>query len=960
MAVAPAAAPEVASPPEAVPGPITLNDDDDDDATMTGDDDDDDETMTEDERPIIPEEPLVQEQPRTGGAARPTPRTGGTGSFVTPRCRPGSLDYLLSSINTQSSEKSAGRDDFFPNKVTVGADDDPQEIGIRCSGDAYVLFWPDVVRWICEYRNDDLSLHDGEVSSRIREAATNIRTEAWRTSNMAHASRKNGAVSRHFVQLLGRKFGVPDLAFAELDRAALLFTESAASCTSVRRVRPRSGTPVPAPEPRVETPLNSARRRRPQTVRYLDGALAVVDDDEPSTVICDSIQAAVDVASHSTAQLRALLTPIARTLGRAHSALSKTLRQDLHRTFVQTSTFDFGVGDDEDLTRRARVLATSSRAIEYASGLLPLLNRVGLYRVLGEISRRFEEDGVLRRHTQTLYDVSPTARTDRQHRLDQKIVAGLLASLFETMNGLKLQGVDKRVDPSSAASTGATAPMPTFDVARLVQESIDANAAVPDLPSSVADGALVETAKSAAAVARLLHAIAPTPTIMHLLESTDFGRRILALRFEKGWGDRDAVDVALAFSIAKRRGGISDKTYDQIAMVIDPLLCRTLGAPENSIVVPRSGSIRECWEQHPELFDTPLAHQSVSATFIDTCDDANTASSRADIGFLLFYDSYARRALYEEVLAIQRPGLFRNAERLPPTAEVVVEANRSAVSRWSEFQEAKLAAGGAPPRRDFLITHYGTIHSDAAHLARSRSFVNTIEVTTAILGLTLKQAATNSTDQTLCFFACDCGDAAKYTKKHYMATSPAVPSIVEQITALREGVQYPYPWDSRIMLECKLLLVANDLKGVKEMLRHLGFSAMRDMVWTAESRVSLRFVDDRGYYAYAPISFRYAHVLAVFAAGKNAALHEVLALTGLSEFDLNAVEMAHGSLHFGTCGKALTTQFVKFHLAVGGQSNAGGFLSYIGEGLGHPVECNIKAREVTYPYGGKTGQMRDR
>jgi hypothetical protein len=570
-----------------------------------------------------------------------------------------------------------------------------------------------------------------------------------------------------------------------------------------------------------------------------------------------------------------------------------------------------------------------------------LLNRRGLYKLLGALEVRFKSDGNVRRLSENLFAESADgkSRTDRNHRAEQRQIASIVGGLYGSMCGLNLGGKD------SAASTFSCAPKPTLEMAENIARSIASGVPLPALSDPAdADG---ETAKSAAALVRLLQAVAPTPTMMHVLEGTDYGRELRALLFERGWRDKDLVEVTLAFNLLKRRGGVSDAVMTQTAIILDSLLRSALGATKGSIVVPRSKEQRDMGRLHLELFETPMLDERVLAEFID--DDSSAGSVRVHFGFALLYDLMARPALYRNRLAPRWARLFEGSSAPLKPAEAVVHANRHAVDTWLGFKSNPRAT---------VVTHFVTVHIDAAHVSRSRSLVKTIETTSMILGLPLKDWGANRTEQTLLVFLTDVGDASKYTDKH-MSASSNVPSMVEQIDMLRAGQRYPYPGLQDVECVAKLLLAANDLKGVKEMLGHLGFGADRDMPWTAASRNSLVFVDDFGLFTFAPIAYTYEHVVAVHAAGGKKALHEVLALTCLPVIRIDAVECAHGGLHFGTAAKAFVTLMAKLHVTIGGQTNLDKYLRYIGERLGHPVQCNIKARETTWPYGGKAGEMCD-
>ena len=168
-------------------------------------------------------------------------------------------------------------------------------------------------------------------------------------------------------------------------------------------------------------------------------------------------------------------------------------------------------------------------------------------------------------------------------------------------------------------------------------------------------------------------------------------------------------------------------------------------------------------------------------------------------------------------------------------------------------------AGGVVPlgaAEPFVYVNWVTLHADAAQLARCRTFHKTIEATSAILGFPAKGCIANRTEQSLLMFIADVGDAADHTAPHMTASTATVPSFADMVQMLRRGMRYPYWRMGRVFVQCeaRLLCAAYDLKGVKELLRHLGFGAERDMPWSAESRHDVsRYVDDHGVRNYAPI-----------------------------------------------------------------------------------------------------------
>ncbi|KAJ1449065.1 hypothetical protein M885DRAFT_573346 [Pelagophyceae sp. CCMP2097] len=263
------------------------------------------------------------------------------------------------------------------------------------------------------------------------------------------------------------------------------------------------------------------------------------------------------------------------------------------------------------------------------------------------------------------------------------------------------------------------------------------------------------------------------------------------------------------------------------------------------------------------------------------------------------------RVVYDKLLLKQYPGLLRGALPLLSRADAVISANRESVAQWLEYDPSATA--------DWTYVPFPVVmHVDGAHMARARTCTKIPQLSA-----------------------------------HLPASTPAVASVASMMGRLIEGIKFPYRPECNVGFCAKLLLCANDLKGIKEQLGKLGFGAAQDMV----------FYDDFGLFNFAPISFQRRDTEEALALGGKAALRAELAMNRLPEIKSDLADNVHGSLHGGTCGKGTLMQFAKLHYAIGGQANHKDYLAYLPRRLGWPVECNLKERETTRPFGGKTGHM---
>lgn len=857
------------------------------------------------------------------------------------------------------------------------------EIDFCCGpGGRLVFYWSHARAFIDEFAERDLCLLDDKIArvpERSADAARHIRDQVWRDQHRWVAGIHEVGVSSELFRLLSRKYGVPDAAVAVVfERArsiAANFAPSESRSTRQRHSSPTSNeatetSPMRRP---LELPRSSTRRRRGGEGRG-DDAMAQMDQlieaaegaeplpspptsprrsqptsHRPTFDELESVIIGWVAATRSRAESSGVLKGLARVLGVVYGSLSSTKRDVLLVTLFKEAV--------EGSKRPLRKMRLSNLICDFAISALHHVNRRGLLRLLEAITARFrpkvtrDRRGIrteahthVSSHSKALHERLPDDRQERRRRADRRNVAKILGDLHSAMNGL---------DERSATTSGSPAPVPTLELAESFAAGTFAAAADADADDSAEAG----VAKAASALVSLLRVVAPGPTMAHVLEETDYGAMVVNLRFDRVWATTERVNVALAFNILKRRGGISGVVFDQAAKIIDGLLREACGAPSGAIIVPRVAEQRTLATQHPELFETPINDARVSATHENDAD--GSGSVRLDFGFALTYDALARASLFDELISrlhATRPdgdaAPFPAARHQPAPDQTVVEANRDAARVWLEFR-------AAAPSDNTIILVFVTLHTDAAHLARSRTLVKTIEATSMILGVTFKQALVNRTEQSILVFAADVGDGADKLRPHVTAATPAVPSVAAQVARLKgEGVDYPHHPGSCITFMAKLLLAAYDLKGIKELLRKLGFGAERDMPWSNESRYEVsRYVEDLGFYHYAPIAYRDWHVRRVYQLGGLSALREVLAITALPEFNLDPRECAHGGLHCGTEIKALLTQMCKLYFEVGGQDELDGFLAYISGRLPWPVQCNFKAKETTWPYGGKTGQM---
>jgi hypothetical protein len=827
-----------------------------------------------------------------------TPETPSTAA-ITP------ISSLFSNCTT-TSRSSGKKQDLFPSVVRprLSVDDagdatSALEVGVRYNALYYCACWLDARAWLIANAQLELffSASEDEVPATLKVASQYIRDKAWRDANFVKLDERIFAVSSELLRMLARKYGVPDATWGLLDQAVRFLMESTLTTTS-RRVRVRAPTssrevspsrPSAGAVEREETPRDSGRRKegRQRGGEQQDDPYIINLDNNPppssppspppSSLRAPQPLAAIeDIITEAAAKARedGAMTPFVKSLalgaGLVHSALRQNERKTFLRSLFRSSALD--VTHLGAVPKSVINLALSHRVLDAAVSLVPLLNSVASKKLVRVIVDGF-------RTSVTLYEASEAGvsgtRTRLRRRNQQQDNASFLGDMFLAINGL---------GKSTARTSASSFPVPTVRMAdriaagasTLGDDGADDDDGDDDDESAEAQE---DVAKFALAVARLLRVIAPGPTMMAVLLQTEYGTLLRHLHFAQIWDDKERHHVALAFNNLKRRGGMSDVVMSQCAMMIDPILCSAVGAPEGSLVVPRSKEMRKFAEKLPHLFNVPMNDETISATHHH--EDDGSGSVRVSLAFALAYDAMAREALYRKVAMHlakndrQLDLLYKDAP--PPRApEIsVTRANKEAVATWQKFEIDFDKPEEAARWNESVV--FVTIHGDAAHLARSRAMVKTIEATSMIAGCLYKAAVVNRTEQSMLFFIVDTGDGADKLEPHLAASSVAVPSIAAQVEKLlRAGIVFPVDVERRVAFRARLLLFAYDLKGVKELLGKLGFGAIMDMPWSEQSRHDVsKYFPDYGLFNYAPISWRYSDAEQVYRLGGKTALRAV-------------------------------------------------------------------------------------